>query len=96
MKIYVVLLRTAKHNMRTVAVRDRFGSALYLARGLMQLAEGSDKYHEQLYGRDMASFFFSNALPGQTFPIVKIESQELNADVSDLVFQNASQLGDLK
>lgn len=94
--VYVVLIRSNHNNMMVVAVRDRFGASLHLARGLMRLAEGSEDYLEQVYGQSGAAFFFSNALPGATFPIVKIESREMNVTIEDWVHDLAKNLGDLK
>lgn len=94
--IYVVLIRSDRNSMMVVAVRDRFGAALHLARGLMRLAEGSENYLEQVYGRSGAAFFFSNTAAAATFPIVKIESRKMNVATEDWVYDLAKNLGDLK
>lgn len=93
--IYVITVRFDRRNMRVVAARHDFEKARNCARRLAFLAD--PKFIEQLYpsetGRDGASYFLSNALPGQSFPIVKIEATDEMSAPPDWLVSHMRDLG---
>lgn len=89
--LWIISFRRSKTNMLPIAVREDFNDALGLARWL---AEDFDPdYIEQMTQDDYAIFFFSDAIVGESYPLVKVDKLELGTPIPEWVYEQAKQFG---